>query len=137
MTLERRSTDTHTAWFHVARRGSYRVTAWILLGTLAMVAAIALAGFAINQRDAATKDLLAAQQARLDAQQARIQSQLFTLHEVCVGVRNENVLITQSFKRSLRNLPRIAYYRTHARELRAQLREIRHQLRVFRPRTCE
>lgn len=116
---------------------SHRMLIWTLVGAAALFSAIGLTGIVATRAADATQGRLDTQSYRLDAQQARLDAQRYALHAVCVGVRNENILITQSFERSLRNLPRITYYRTHRADLRAQLREIRHQLRVFRPRTCK
>jgi hypothetical protein len=68
---------------------------------------------------------------------AREQAQKETSHTICVAVNNLNRVIDTTLTRSKRNIPRLAYYKHHPSELRAQIREVNRTLRLFRPRTCK
>ena len=67
----------------------------------------------------------------------RSDQQAETNHSICVAVNNINRIITQSLERSKHNIPKLAYYRNHPRELREQVAEVNRSLRDFRPRTCD
>lgn len=59
-----------------------------------------------------------------------------TNQTVCVAVNNLNAAITLSLKRSLVNIPKLAYYKEHPDERDSQLAEVRRTLVTFRPRSC-
>lgn len=57
-------------------------------------------------------------------------------HEICVAIRNIDVIVTQQLQRSKQNLPKLAYFQEHPADLERQIESINRQLTAFRPRTC-
>lgn len=59
-----------------------------------------------------------------------------TDRKICVRINNINAIITGVLQRSRENIPKLAYYKKHPKELRAQTKEITQEIFQFRPRTC-
>lgn len=94
-----------------------------------------------NQAKIRTNGRINRHQATIIRHQATIirrqkRAQLRVNHEVCLAVNNINGAITQTIRRSKKNLDRLAYYREHPDERAEQLREIDRTLSDFKPRTC-
>lgn len=66
----------------------------------------------------------------------RTSDQQNTNREICVAVNNLNSVISQTLKRSKKNLDKLSYYRTHPSEREQQRKEIDRTIRDFKPRTC-
>lgn len=52
---------------------------------------------------------------------------------VCRAVVRLDGAISESLRRSLDNIPKLAYYQHHPAEMRSQLREVRRSIRKFVP----
>jgi Skp family chaperone for outer membrane proteins len=57
-------------------------------------------------------------------------------HQVCIAIRNLDLVVTRQLQRSKVNLPKLAYFREHPEELAQQQESIEAQLKAFRPREC-
>lgn len=56
--------------------------------------------------------------------------------QVCVAVNQFNTVIVDTLKRSRSNIPKLAYFKEHPDELKAQLRTIDKQIILFRQKPC-
>ncbi len=105
----------------VPKAAAHLVRMYIIAGLcgLAMLVALCLAGVALI--------------VRFNSTNLKVERQKAINTAVCSAVVHLDAAITQSLRRSLTDLPKIAYYKAHPTELATQQREVRRSLKTFLP----